>query len=97
MSDFDHIEIRKSQSMDQQTWILKMRVIDLLCSMGKVIEWINDKHGPYKHVPKVYLIQNVRVEFHPEWNHYLVGGVRCNSLPETEEDFNDMLSSLSNT
>ncbi len=82
-NQFDQIQWpEKSPTQSQEQWEANKKVVDLLCQMGTVTEWIDDGTGikiPYK-----YLVDGIEVQFLPNWAFYSVSGIKLS--PPTSPD-----------
>lgn len=85
---FSEIEwpVRKPLA-DEEQWEKNSGVVELLCKIGTVTEWLEGEEDKdtYRHFPYQYDVKDIPVRFLPHWAFYSVGTVDLNT-PQTEED-----------
>jgi hypothetical protein len=67
-----------------EDWERNKNVVKVLCEAADSVSWIESDYG-YAHMPDVYLISDVAVEFLPHWGYVSVGGVQFSSSTPTEQ------------
>lgn len=82
---------------DRRSWNSNIDVVKMLCSMGRVVKWVDGRKGmdSYTHFPRCYRIEGILLEFLPHWGFYTVGGINLR-IPRTRNEVTVAVNAVKN-
>ena len=83
---FDQIDWSRRLLTDSAQWEWAKVVVQWLCNLGTVIEWLDGVEGKdsYLHMAYRYEIEERTVSFLPHWGYYDIEGLHL-GLPTSED------------